>query len=67
MARNDKSSKAGTNERGSRVLDGQDAGRFSHAADKYVAANTASQSTARATLRDLGFINSSGKPKKPYG
>jgi hypothetical protein len=49
-----------------RVLDENDAARFAVAADKYVAANTSSAATAKAKLMKLGFIDSNGKPTKPY-
>ncbi len=52
--------------RGTRVLDETDAAEFAVAAEKYVAANTVSQSAARKKLEELGFIDSSGKLTKRY-
>jgi hypothetical protein len=48
------------------VIDMEDAKRFSAAADKYTAANTASQAVAKAKLEELGFIDKHGRPTKPY-
>ena len=58
--------KIGTLRQGTRVLDDRDAAEFAAAAKEYVTANTVSQSAARKKLRELGFIDSSGKPTKPY-
>jgi hypothetical protein len=49
-----------------RVLDETDAAQFALAADRYVAVNTSSASAAKAKLMELGFIDSQGKPTKPY-
>jgi hypothetical protein len=51
---------------GSRVMDAGDAARFKVAAEIWVSANTASRATAREKLKELGFIDASGKPTKLY-
>ncbi|KAB2940062.1 MAG: hypothetical protein K8F92_07990 [Hyphomicrobium sp.] len=51
---------------GSRIIDAEDTARFKVAADAWVAANTASEDTARRKLKELGFIDSRGKPTKNY-
>jgi hypothetical protein len=47
-------------------MDAGDAARFKVAAEIWVSANTASRATAREKLKELGFIDASGKPTKLY-
>ena len=66
MAKQSKPAKGRSTTRGTRVLDAADAAEFAVAAKEYVAANTVSQSAARKKLKELGFVDSSGKPTKHY-
>jgi hypothetical protein len=59
----ERSSSAST---GSRVIGRDDTGRFKEASKEWVSANTVTQSAARGKLRELGFIDQSGRPTKPY-
>jgi hypothetical protein len=61
-----KEKKRGSSSLGTRVLRDSDTGEFVTAARAYSSSNSASKEIAKTKLKELGIVDSSGKPGKHY-